>query len=83
MHRYLKLNNYSKLIIYKIKNSFVINLIKLQNKDKEILDRVNLYIEILVNIYNVEGDKVILAIPNSNFKLNRINLDYTVIFNNI
>ena len=83
LHYHLKSSRYIKLIIYKIKDYFIINLIKLQRKNKKIIDRVNFYIKIFINIYNIKEDKVTLVISNSRFKLNRINPDYIEIFNNI
>ena len=83
LYYYFKSNRYVKLIIYKIKNNFIINLTKFQGKNEEIIDRVNSYIKILINIYNIKENKVILIISNSKFRLNRVNLDYIKIFNNI
>ena len=83
LYYHLKSSGYAKLIIYKIKDNSIINLIKLQRKNEEIINKINFYIKILINIYNIKENKATLTVSNSRFRLNEINLDYIEIFNNV
>ena len=47
------------------------------------INGVSFYIEIFVDIYNVEKDKITLIIFDFKFGLSGVNLDYMEIFNDV